>query len=90
MPLLVRGLERVGDLPGDRVFASATASAPRASARRQRRPSDQLLARTMPSAPADHAVDGGDVRMVQRREHPRLAFEPREPIVVSGNVAAEP
>ena len=30
------------------------------------------------------AVDGGDVRMVQRREHLRFAAEPREPIGIVG------
>jgi hypothetical protein len=31
------------------------------------------------------AVDGGDVGMVQRRQHSGFALEPREPIVISGN-----
>ena len=78
--LLVRGFERLGNLPRDR---QRVVERNRSLERCARRASavDELHARArcMPSRFLE-AVDRGDVRMIQRREHLRFALEPREPI----------
>ena len=85
MPRLVRGVERLGDLPrdpmtcrrqlGDRGRAemrSASVSPSTSSSTR----------RAHAVAPVLDAVDGADVRMIERGEHPRLALEARQPLRV--------
>ena len=71
MPLLVRGLERVGDLPRDRrAPRRAGIGALRRSGRRASRP--RPAPARAPSMPSDslEAVDRRDVRMIQRGERP--------------------
>ena len=45
---------------------------------------DQLHYDGVAAACDFEAVDGGDIRMVQRREQPRLALQPRDPIEIVG------
>ena len=77
--LLVRGFERVGDLARDRERLLN-----RQRARRQtlgeRRALDQLEHEAADAVGLLEAVDRADVRMIQRRQHPRLALEAREPL----------
>ena len=86
-PLLVCGLERLRDLSRDRErFALREARC--AGARRPLRccqsfseglAFDQLQDQTAHAVCLFDAVDGADVRVVQRREHPRLTLEARAP-----------
>ena len=76
--LLVRGLERLGDLPGDRerllqrqrsdVLSDRPASTPSTSSSTKR---------PFPVGLFD-PVDRADVRVIEGREHPRFALEPRQ------------
>jgi hypothetical protein len=75
---LVRRFERVGDLPGDR---KRLVDRDRAACHDigKRLALDQLHDERAHGAWFLHAVDLRDVRMVERREHLRLALEAREP-----------
>ena len=81
--VLVRRLERLGNLPGDRqrlVEGHGAARDPRA----QILALHQLHHQRPAARRVLDAVDLGDVRMVQRRERPRLALEPHQPVGVGG------
>ena len=87
--LLVRGLERVGNLPRDRQRLGdrrgrvhAAGSAATRDPLRERLALDQLEDQAAHAVRLFDAVDRADVRMIQRGEHPRLALEAREPIRV--------
>ena len=77
-PALVGGLERVGDLPrnphrlGDR-------QRPTLQALGERQALDQFEDECVNARRLFEAVDCGDVRVIQRREQPRLASEARQP-----------
>ena len=80
-PQLVRRFERVGDLPRDRQgFIERDGAA--LDALRQVLPFDQFHDDGSGPMTLFEAVDGGDVGMVQRGEHFRLALKPRQPIGV--------
>ena len=82
--LVVRRLERVGDLPRDR-HRLVERNRPLSDAVRERRPLDQLQHQRLDTlAGFFEAVNRGDVRMVERGEHLRLAPEPREPLRIGG------
>ena len=49
---------------------------------RQGRPLDQLEDQRLHPVRFLEAVDGADVRMIERREHARFAVEPRHPLAV--------
>src|SRR6266545_581243 len=55
----------------------------------QRRPFDELHNERAEAVRFFETVDRRDVRMIQRREQPRLARKPREPIGVAGKVGWE-
>ena len=82
-PPLVRSIERVGDLPrhGQRVFE-------RNGAARQplgeRLAVDELHHQRARAALLLDAIDLRDVRMVQRRQGPGLAFEPGSALGIRG------
>jgi hypothetical protein len=88
-PVLVRGLERIGDLPRDRQGLVERNRAP-GDALRQILALDQFhhqgpyvvsgFSRTFLDA-----VDRRDVRMVERSEHFGFALKTREPIHVGGH-----
>jgi len=90
--LVVRGVERVDDLPrdGECVGDGNRAAGPPAQAGhyictacqalRQGLPVDELEDEEAPALGFFEAVDGGDVRVVERGEHLRLALEPGEPV----------
>ena len=81
---LVRGLERVGHLfrdrqrlvDGDRTLRDAVG---------ERRTFDQFHHQRGRGARSLQAIDGRDVRMIQRGEDFRLTLKPRQPTDVSGN-----
>ena len=78
-PLLVRGLQRLGDLAREfECHVERQRSAGKTIG--QGRAVDHFHHNGVPAACDFEAVDGGDVRMVQRREQPRLALQPRDPI----------
>ena len=62
--------------------------AARASAIGQRLALDQLEDQRAHAVGLLEAVDRGDVGMIERREHARLALEARQPIGVGGEDAA--
>ena len=80
MPLLVRGFERVGDLPGDGQRVGRAGNGPRATPIRQRLALDELEHERGHAVDVLEAVDRGDVRVVQRRQDLRFAFEAGEPL----------
>ena len=81
IPLLVRGLERFGDLlrDGQRFIER---NRPLRDPVGERRPLDQLHHQRGLAVAAFKAVDGRDVRMVQRGEDFRFALEPGQPLAV--------
>ncbi len=88
--LRVRGFERVGDLPGE-----AERGLDVETMRRPGEPGGQGLAldqfedeRRLARAAGD-AVDGSDVRVIQRGEQPRLALETGEAIDVRGQLGRQ-
>ena len=84
--LLVRGFERLGDLAGDGQGVGKIGDRdPRAMMRGQILALDQLHHERRDAARLLEAVDRGDVRMIQRREHFGFALEPRQPIRVAGH-----
>ena len=76
---LVRRLERVGDLSRD-ARAPRRAAAARRDPFRQRLALDQLQHEGAHAVGLFEAVDRRDVRVVERRQHPRLALEARQPL----------
>ena len=79
--LVVRGRQGIGDLPRDgEDFGDA--DAPRFDAVRERRSLHQLQHERGRGALLLDPVDAGDVRMVERGQHPRFALEPREAVGV--------
>ena len=99
--LVMGGAQRIGDLPSQRQHLGHGERATRdpicqGSAVHQLQ--DQESRRRGLSRCFLDAVDGGDVRMVQRGKHLRLALEPRDAIRVAsgggqrldGDVASEP
>ena len=93
-PLLVRGVERVGDLArdaerlGDRAApASASSASRRLQSILERLALDQLEHQRAHLALLLEAVDLRDVGMVQRGENPRFALEAGEPLGVGGEAA---
>ena len=81
--LLVRALERVGDLPrdGNRVVEGDRALS---NAVRQRRTFDEFQHQRVHAGRILQAVDVSDVRVVERGEHLRLAAEARQAIGIGG------
>ena len=78
-PLLVRRLQRLGDLAREyECHVERQRSAGKTIG--QGRAVDHFHHDGVAAACDFEAVDGGDVRMVQRREQPRLALQPRDPI----------
>ena len=74
MPLLVRGFERVGDLPRDPQRLVQREGGPGQAVGERRRPRPAPGPGTR-AAGLFEAVDAGDVRMVERGEDLRLALE---------------
>ena len=81
-PLLVCGFEGFRDLPRDRQRI-VDGNRPLRDAIGERGPLDQLQHERLDAVRFFKAVDRGDVRMVERREHLRLALEAREPIGIA-------
>ena len=81
--LFVRGLERLGDLPGDGKHV-AHGTGPARDAFGQRLAFDQLHDDGRRGVALLQAVDLSDVRMVQRGEHTRFPREARHSIGVTG------
>ncbi len=79
---LVRGFQRRSDLLGERQRV-AERHGPLGDALRERLPLDQLEHERMRGAAVFEAVDGGDVRMIERREHLRFATESRQPVGIA-------
>ena len=79
-PRLVRGLQRVGDLPRDRQRLSDRQRAARDPLRERAPSTSSRIRRGRRRRASSESVDGADVRMIQRRRAPRLAFEAREAI----------
>ena len=90
--LVVGGFERIGDLPRDVERGRRSAPAPtvgrartRARALGERLALDQLQNQdTRTSGRLLEAVDRAMLRMIERRQHPRFALEPRQPIGIGG------
>ena len=82
-PLLVCGFERFRDLPrhGQRIVDGNRSLC---DAIGKRRPLDQLQHECLDAVRFFKAVDRGDIRMVERREHLRLALEACEPVGIAG------
>ena len=78
-PLLVRGFEGLGDLPRHRQGLVERHRAA-GDALRQIVTVDELDHQGGDAAALFETVDAGDVRMIQRREHFRLALKTRESI----------
>ncbi len=96
-PLLVRGLERIGNLPPDRQRFTDRNRALRDSLR-ERVAFNQFEHQRAPAVHRLDAVDRADVRVVERRQHARFALEAHHAVAVvhkrgrqhfDGNVAAE-
>ena len=88
--LLVRRLERLGDLPRDcERLVDRHRPAPRRSARSS--PSTSSIDEKCAVARRDvlEAVDGGDVRVVERGEQLRLALEAGQPLGVAANAVGQ-
>ena len=82
--LLVRGFERVGDLRRHRQRLVERERSP-GDPLGQRRAFDQFEHERGAAGALLDAVNAGDAGMIQRREHLRLAAEPRQPIGVAGH-----
>jgi hypothetical protein len=76
---LVSGVERVGDLPGNRERV-ANGKRPSGHAIRERVPLDELEYEGERAGVFLHPVDRADVWMIQRGEQARLALEARDPL----------
>ena len=79
--MLVRGVERLGDLLRDRQRLVERDRAAR-DALRQIVALDEFHHERVHAAGFFQAVDGGDVRMIQRGEDFGFALKPREPVGV--------
>ena len=78
-PVLVGGFERLCDLLRDeKGFVQRDRAARNTLG--ERRAFDKLEDECTDSADVFHAMNCGDVRVVQRRQHLRLALEPRQPV----------
>ena len=84
MPLLVRRFERLRDLLRDRAAPHRSESTPRAMPLRQVVALDEFHHEGVHATGLLESVDRGDVRMIQRRERLRLAFEARQAVGVRG------
>ena len=82
-PALVRGVERIGDLPGHRQRLGNRQRPSRQSIR-DRLPLDQLHHQRLDAVGVFDAVNGGDVRMIERRQDARFALEARPSIGIGG------
>ncbi len=84
--LLVRGLERVGDLQRDpeRILDRQCASPQTIG---QRFAFDELHDEEVPAVGHFHAVERRDVWMIERGEHLRLALEPGDAVGISETLA---
>ena len=80
---LVRGLERLGDLTRD-LDRLAHRDRTALETHREIVALDQFHGQEAHAFGRAHAEDGGDVRMVERGEHARLAFESRHAFGVTG------
>jgi hypothetical protein len=80
---LVRRVERVDQLTRDRNRVARRESPGRNDSIGKRRALDQLQHNPAQRAGLFHAVDRGDVRMVQRGEESRLTLESLEPVAIS-------
>ena len=80
---LVRVFQSFGDLLGNRQHF-VQRHRPPADPLSQRRPLDQFHDQSANAVALFQSVNGGDVRMVQRREHLRLALEARHALGVVG------
>ena len=79
--LLVRRLERLPDLPGDRQ-SLVDRHRPLRQPFRERLPFDELEHESFDTAGFHEPVDRADVRMVERREKLGFPLEPRQPLGV--------
>ena len=80
-PLLVRGLQRVGDLLRDGI-ASSSGIGPRAMRSARVLAVDELHDERRTPSGLFEAVDVGDVGMIQRGEDLRFALKARKPVGV--------
>ena len=85
---VVRRLHAGGDLDED-VERLVERERPARDAIGERLSFDQLEGEVTAAAGFLEAVDRGDVRMVQRGQHPRLALESLQAIGVLGNIVGE-
>ena len=81
--LLMRGVERLGDLPGN-LERLARAASGRRRAARQRLPVDVFEDQEPRALILFESVDAGDVRMVQRCQELRLAGEAGDVLGIAG------
>ncbi len=79
--LFVRRLDRLGDLAGDAHHLFDRHRSP-LDVLRQRLPFHQLHHQEALAVDFFESVDAGDVGVRKRRQHPRLALEPRQPLRV--------
>ena len=79
--LLVRGFERLRDLARDRERLLNRQRTQRQTLG-ERRAFDEFEHEAADAVGLLHSIDRANVRVVQRRQHPRLAFEAREPLRV--------
>ena len=82
-PQVVRGLERVGNLPGDVDCVGNADRAPRQQVGK-RRPFHQLHDQRFDPAAVLESVDVRDVGVIELRERVRFAREAREPVGIGG------
>jgi hypothetical protein len=84
MPLLVSGVQGLRDLLGDGDdFIERDRT--QYDAIREGRALDELHHQPRDPARPLEAVDGGDVRMVERRQNFGFALEPDQPVIVGGD-----
>ena len=81
--LLVRGLERVDDLAGDRQRL-VERQRPLRDAIGERRTLDELEHQRLTSLHVLESVDGADVRMIEGRQRLRLTCEASHPLGIGG------
>ena len=84
-PTLVRRIERIDNLPRERQRLTNPQSLPRISFEllRKRLALDQLHHDGLNAVALLESVDRRDVGVAQRRQHARLALEPRQPIGIA-------
>ena len=81
--LLVRRFERLGDLARDRQTPRQP-GAPRRDTVGERAAFDELQHERADAVRLLDAVDGADVRVIQRRQHSRFTIESRAPVRIRG------